>query len=147
MRVPYFDLKTQYQGIRDEVRAALDRACSDASFVLGDEVAAFEREFAAACGTRHCVALTSGTRALHLPLLAAGAGPCAAVVPTANTVIATAEAIAATRATPVFVELAPATANIDPRGVEAALTPRTRATRPVHLYGRPADLEPILKSG
>jgi len=147
MNVPYFDLKAQYRGIRDEVLAALDRACGDASFILGGEVAAFEEEFAAFCGTRHCVALNSGTSALHLALLAAGVGAGDEVITTSNTFIATAESVSYTGAVPVFVDIDPATANLDPGLIEAALTPRSKAIVPVHLYGRPADLESILKVG
>jgi dTDP-4-amino-4,6-dideoxygalactose transaminase len=141
MDVPYFDLKAQYASIREEVLAVIDGVCRDAAFVLGREVAAFEQEFAAYCGTKHCVALNSGTSALHLALLAAGVGPGDEVITTANTFIATAEAITYTGARPVFVDIDPATANLDPRLVEPAITPRTKAILPVHLYGRPFDIE------
>src|SRR5213596_2956787 len=144
MEVPYFDLKLQYDGLRGELLAALDRVCRTASFVLGEEVARFEEEFAAYCGVKHCVALNSGTSALHLALLAAGVQPGDEVVTTPNTFIATAEAISYTGARPVFVDIDPATANIDPRRIEEAITPRTKAIVPVHLYGRPADLDAIL---
>ncbi len=145
MKVPYFDLKAQYRGIRDEILAALDRVCQDASFILGEEVAAFEKEFAGYCEVRHCVALNSGTSALHLALLAAGAGPGDEVITTANTFIATAEAISYTGARPVFVDIDPTTANINPRLIEGAITSRAKAIIPVHLHGRPADLDSILK--
>ena len=141
MDVPYFDLKAQYDGIREEILAALDRVCRNAGFILGPEVAAFEREFAAYCEVKHCVALNSGTSALHLALLAAGVGPGDEVITTSNTFIATAEAISYTGARPVFVDIDPATANIDPSRIEAAITSRTKAIVPVHLYGRPADLD------
>lgn len=144
MHVPYFDLKMQYAALREEIREALDRVCRNASFILGEEVNSFEQEFAGYCGTKHCIALNSGTSALHLALLAAGAGPGDEVVTTPNTFIATAEAISYTGAKPVFVDIDPATANIDPKLVENSITPRTRAIIPVHLYGRPADLEAIL---
>jgi dTDP-4-amino-4,6-dideoxygalactose transaminase len=145
MNVPYFDLKAQYDGIRDEILAALDRACRDAAFIQGPEVALFEREFAQYCEVKHCVALNSGTSALHLALLAAGVGPGDEVITTANMFVATAEAISYTGARPVFVDIDPVTANIDPPAIEAAITDRTRAIIPVHLYGRPADLDAILK--
>ncbi len=145
MKVPYFDLKAQYRGIRDEILAALERVCQDASFILGEEVAAFEREFAAYCEVQHCVALNSGTSALHLALLAAGVGPGDEVMTTANTFIATAEAISYTGARPVFVDIDPTTGNIDPGLIEGAITSRTKAIVPVHLHGRPADLDAILK--
>ena len=160
MHVPYFDLKAQYESLRDEILPALDRVCHNAAFILGDEVAAFEAEFAAYCevkhcvavnsGTsaycevKHCVAVNSGTSALHLALLGVSAGEGDEVITTPNTFIATAEAISYVGARPVFVDIDPATANIDPRGIEAAITARTRAIVPVHLYGRPADLDPIL---
>jgi len=147
MDVPYFDLRQQYAGIRDEILEALDRACRNATFILGPDVAEFEGEFAAYCEVKHCVALNSGTSALHLALLAAGVGRGDEVITTANTFIATAEAISYTGARPVFADIDPATANIDPRGIEAAITPRTKAIVPVHVYGRPADLDAILKIG
>src|SRR5438105_714161 len=145
MEVPYFDLKAQYASLREELLAALDRVCRTASFVLGEEVARFEEEFAAYCGVRHCVGLNSGTSALHLALLAADVRPGDEVITTSNTFIATAEAISYVGARPVFVDIDPRTANIDPQRIQAAATDRTRAIVPVHLYGRPADLDPILK--
>ncbi len=146
MQVPYFDLKAQYRSIRDEVLAALDRVAENASFILGEEVAAFEREFAVYCEAKHCVGLNSGTSALHLALLAAGVGQGDEVITTPNTFIATAEAISYTGARPVFVDIDPATGNIDPERVPPAVTSCTRAIVPVHLYGRPADLDPILRA-
>ena len=144
MKVPYFDLKTQYAAMREEVLAALDRVCQNASFILGEEVAQFEKEFAAHCEVKHCVALNSGTSALHVALLAAGVGAGDEVITTPNTFIATAEAISYTGAKPVFVDIDPATANIDPRLIARAITPRTKAILPVHLYGRPAAMDAIL---
>src|SRR5437867_1849947 len=114
MEVPYFDLKAQYAGLREDILAALDRVCRTASFVLGEEVARFEEEFAAYCEVRHCVALNSGTSALHLALLAAGVQPGDEVITTPNTFIGTAEAISYVGARPVFVDIHPATANLDP---------------------------------
>ena len=143
MNVPYFDLKMQYASLRDEMLEALDRVCKNASFILGDEVTKFEEEFAAYCGVKHCVALNTGTSALHLPLLGAGVGPGDEVILPSNTFIATGEAVSYTGAKPVFVDIYPATANIDPKLAEKAVTPRTRAIIPVHLYGRPADLDAI----
>lgn len=143
MNVPYFDLKAQYEVLRDEIREALDRVCQNAGFILGDEVGRFEQSFAELCGVKHCVALNSGTSALHLALLSAGIGPGDEVITTANTFIATAEAIAYTGAKPVFVDIDPLTANIDPNEIERAITRQTRAIIPVHLYGRPADLDAI----
>src|SRR2546427_7618541 len=143
MNVPYFDLKAQYHDIRDELLAALDRVCENASFILGSEVAEFEREFGAYCEVKHCVAVNTGTSALHLALLAAGVGPGDEVITTANTFIATVEAISYTGATPVFADIDPATDNIDPTAIEKAITKKTRAIVPVHLYGRPVDLDSI----
>src|SRR5262245_14098203 len=147
MDVPYFDLKAQYRGIREEILTALDRVCQNASFIMGTEVAEFEKEFAAYCEAKHCIALNSGTSALHLALLAAGVGPGDEVITTSNTFIATAEAIAYTGARPVFVDIDPATANTDPSCIEAALTSRSKAILPVHLYGRPADLDALMEIG
>src|SRR6266852_3951204 len=144
MNVPYFDLTAQYAGLRDEILAALDRVCQKASFILGEEVAKFEEEFAAYCEVKHCVGLNSGTSALHLALLAVGVQPGDEVITTPNTFIAIAEVISYAGARPVFVDIHPATANLDPERIEAAISARTRAIVPVHLYGRPADLDPIL---
>src|SRR5579859_3979650 len=143
MKVPYFDLKTQYAGLREEILEALDRVCRNASFSLGDEVAAFEKEFAAYCEAKHCIALNSGTSALHLALLASGVGAGDEVITSPNTFIATAEAIAYTGATTVFADINPRNANLDPRLVERAITPRTKAILPIHLYGRPAEMDAL----
>lgn len=147
MQVPYFDLARQYGDVREEVLESLDRLCRSASFILGEEVEQFEQEFAEYCGARHCVALNSGTSALHLALLAADVGPGEEVITTANTFIATAEAISYTGARPVFVDISPETANIDAALIEDAITERTKAIVPVHLYGRPVELNPILEIG
>lgn len=145
MIVPYFDLKAQYAALREEVLAALDRVGGKAAFVLGEEVQAFEQEFAAYCGAKHCVAVNSGTSALHLALLGAGVEPGDEVITTPNTFIATAEAISYTGAKPVFVDIDPCTANLDPGKIAAAITSRTRAILPVHLYGLPAEMDAVLK--
>jgi dTDP-4-amino-4,6-dideoxygalactose transaminase len=144
LTVPYFDLTAQYEQLRDEILAGLDRLCRSSSFILGEEVEQFERELADYCGAKHCVALNSGTSAVHLALLAAGVGPGDEVITTPSTFIATAEAVSYTGATPVFVDVLPETANIDPSLIEHAITKRTKAIMPVHLYGRPAELDPIL---
>jgi len=143
MQVPYYDLKQQYAGLRQEVLEALDRVCRNSAFVMGEEVARFEEEFAAYCETRYCVALNSGTSALQLALQAAQVGPGDEVITTPNTFIATAWAITYAGARPVFVDIDPCTANIDPQLVEAAITPRTKALLPVHLYGRPVPLDAL----
>jgi dTDP-4-amino-4,6-dideoxygalactose transaminase len=130
--------------MREDVLAALDRVCQNAAFILGEEVAQFEKEFAAYCEVKHCVALNSGTSALHVALLAAGVGAGDEVITTPNTFIATAEAISYVGAKPVFVDIDPATANIDPGLTARAITPKTKAILPVHLYGRPAAMDAIL---
>jgi dTDP-4-amino-4,6-dideoxygalactose transaminase len=147
MLVPYFDLKKQCSSLHNEIREALDRVCGNASFVLGEEVAEFEKEFAAYCEAEYCVALNSGTSALHLALLALRVKPDDEVITTSNTFIATAEAIKYAGAKPVFIDIDPKTANLDPARIERAVTERTKAILPVHLYGRPADMGPILKIG
>lgn len=141
--VPYYDLKEQYAALRTEILDAVDRVCRNTAFSLGDEVAAFEKEFASYCEARHCIALNSGTSALHLALLSAGVGPGDEVITTPNTFIATAEAIVYTGAKIVFVDIDPLTANLDPRLAEAAITRRTKAILPVHLYGRPAKMDAL----
>jgi dTDP-4-amino-4,6-dideoxygalactose transaminase len=143
MKVPVLDLQTEYAQLRDEILPALDRVCQNAAFVLGEEVEAFEREFADFCGTKYCVAVSSGTAALHLGLLGLGVQTDDEVVTSPNTFLATAEAITYCNAIPVFVDVDPATGNLDPKRIERAITPRTRAILPIHLYGRPADMDAI----
>src|ERR1700734_658782 len=143
MKVPFLNLKSEYAELRDEILPALDRICRDSAFVQGPEVEAFEKEFAEFCGTKHCVALSSGTAALHLGLLALGVQAGDEVITTPNTFLATAEAITYCGAQPVLVDIDPATANLDPKLLERAIRPCTRAIIPVHLYGRPADMNPI----
>src|SRR5580658_9411272 len=132
MKVPVLDLKAEYAELRNEILPALDRVCQNASFVLGEDVEAFEREFADFCGTKHCIALTNGTAALHLGLLALGVQTGCEVITTPNTFLATVEAITYIGATPVLVDIDPTTANIDPKLIERAITPRTTAILPVH---------------
>ena len=143
MKVSVLDLKAEYAQLRDEILPALDRVCQNSSFVIGPEVEAFEREFADFCGTKHCVALSSGTAALHLGLLALGVQADHEVITSPNSFLATAETISYCGAVPVFVDIDPATGNLDPGLIERAITPRTRVILPVHLYGRPADMDPI----
>ena len=143
MKVPFLDLQAEYAELKDEILPALDRVCRRAAFVLGEEVEAFEKEFAEYCGAKHCVGLSSGTAALHLGLLALGVQPGDEVITTPNTFLATAEAITYCGARPVFVDIDPATANLDPHRIERAVTSRTRALLPVHLYGRPAEMDAI----
>ena len=143
MKVPILDLKNEYAELREEILAAIDRVGRDAAFILGPETEAFEREFAAFCETKHCIAVNSGTSALHLGLLALGVQPGDEVITTPNSFLATAEAITYCGGVPVFVDTDPTTANIDAKLVERAITPRTKAILPVHLYGRPADMDAL----
>ena len=145
IKVPYLDLKAQYQSIKPEIDAALARVLESCQFVLGPEVAAFEQEFAAYCGTAECIALNSGTSALHLALQAAGIGPGDEVITVPFTFVASVAAVVYTGARPVLVDIDPRSFNMDPPAVEAAITPRTKAILPVHLYGQPADMAPIME--
>jgi dTDP-4-amino-4,6-dideoxygalactose transaminase len=142
--IPLVDLRAQYRAIKPEVDSAVLRVLDSAQFILGEEVAAFEREFAAYCQAADCVALNSGTSALHLALLAAGVGPGDEVITVPFTFVATVSTIVYTGATPVFVDIDPVHFTMDVGGIEALITPRTKAIVPVHLYGQPADMDPIL---
>jgi len=141
--IPMVDLKTQYHAMRSEIDAAVLGAIESTQFILGPNVTAFEQETAAYLGVPYTVAVASGTDALHLAILAAGIGPGDEVITTPFTFIATAEAICYAGATPVYVDIDPATFNIDPALIEAAITPRTKAVIPVHIFGQPADLTSI----
>src|SRR5262245_47719528 len=143
--IPLLDLKTQYQEIKPEIEVAIGRVIDGAQFVLGPEVAAFEERFAAYCGVRHCVALNSGTSALHLALLAAGVGPGDEVITVSMTFVATTAAILYCGAKPIFVDVDPNTWTMDPNLVKAAITPRTKAILPVHLHGLMTDMDPIIE--
>jgi dTDP-4-amino-4,6-dideoxygalactose transaminase len=142
--IPFVDLKAQYRSIKPEVTAAIAGVLESCEFTLGSEVAAFEKEFAAYCRAGYGVGVNSGTSALHLALLAAGVGPGDEVITVPFTFLATVSAIDYTGARPVFVDVDPRTLTMDPAALEAAITPRTRAIIPVHLYGRPADMDPIV---
>lgn len=143
VRIPLLDLKAQYHSIKPEIDAAIARVLESSQFVLGAEVTAFEQEFAAYCGTRECIALNSGTSALHLALLAAGIGPGDEVITVPFTFIASVAAIGYTGARAVFVDINPSSFTLDPAAIEKAITARTRAILPVHLYGQTADMDPI----
>jgi dTDP-4-amino-4,6-dideoxygalactose transaminase len=143
--IPFVDLKSQYATIKSEVREAIDHVLDSQQFVLGPEVKSFEEEFAAFHGTTHAVGLNTGTSALHLSLLAAGIGPGDEVITVSFTFVATVAAIVYTGATPVLVDIDPVSFTMDPGLIEAAITPRTRAILPVHLYGQMADMDPILE--
>jgi len=145
IKVPYLDLKAQYKSIKPEIDAAIARVLDSCQFILGGEVAGFEQEFAAYCGAAECIALNTGTSALHLALLAAGVGPGDEVITVPFTFIASVAAVTYTGARPVLVDIEPRSFNMDPAAIEAAITPRTKAILPVHLYGQPADLDPIME--
>lgn len=145
MTIPLVDLKAQYQTIKPEIDAAMQRVVNNTSFILGKEVAEFEKNFAAFCSAQYCVGTDSGTAALHLALLICGVKPGDEVITTTHTFIATAEVISLIGAKPVLVDIDPRTYNIDPNKIEPAITPRTRAIIPVHLYGQPAEMDAILE--
>lgn len=145
IQVPYLDLKAQYRSIKAEVDAAVARVLENSQFVLGPEVAKFEREFATYSGAAECIALNSGTSALHLALLAAGVVPGDEVITVSFTFVASVAAVLYAGALPVLVDIDPGTFTMDPEKIEAAITPRTKAILPVHLYGQPADMDPILE--
>jgi len=142
--IPFVDLKAQYAGIKDEVNVAIQGILESCQFTLGSEVAAFEEEFATYCQAQYGIGVNTGTSALHLALLAAGIGPGDEVITVPFTFVATVAAIYYTGATPVFVDINPRTFTIDVEAIEGAITERTKAILPVHLYGQPADMDPIL---
>jgi dTDP-4-amino-4,6-dideoxygalactose transaminase len=145
MRVPFLDLHAAYLELKDELDAAYQRVMDSGWYILGAEVSAFEAEFAAYCEAAECVGVASGLDALHLVLRALGVGPGDEVIVPSHTYIATWLAVTQTGATPVPVEPNERTFNIDPVRIEGAITARTRALLPVHLYGQPADLDPIME--
>jgi dTDP-4-amino-4,6-dideoxygalactose transaminase len=142
--IPFVDLAAQHAPLRDALAQAVAAVIDSGELVLGEPVAAFEEAFAGFCGARWGIGVNSGTSALHLALLAVGAGPGDEVIAPAFTFLATAASIAYTGARPVPVDVAADSLTIDPAAVAAAITPRTRAIIPVHLYGQPADMDPIL---
>ncbi len=144
MKIPFLDLKTPHLQLQDELTAAMQRVLASGWFIAGPELESFEAEFARYCGAAHCVGVGNGLDALHLLLRAYGIGPGDEVLVPSNTFVATWLAVTQAGATPVPVEPDAATHNIDPARLEAAVTPRTRAIMPVHLYGQPADMDPIL---
>jgi dTDP-4-amino-4,6-dideoxygalactose transaminase len=142
--IPFLDLPAEYHELKPQIDAAVARVLESGQFVGGPEVTALEKEFASYCGARHGVAVNSGTSALHLALLASGIQPGDEVITVPFTFYATVAAIGYVGATPVYVDIHPATFNIDPARIEAAITARTRAILLVHLYGQCADMDPIL---
>ncbi|MGC8861783.1 MAG: DegT/DnrJ/EryC1/StrS family aminotransferase [Armatimonadota bacterium] len=142
--VPLIDLKIQHRSIAADIETAINNVCQNTAFILSDEMKAFESEFAAYCGAKHGIGVANGTEALFLAIKALGIGEGDEVIVPANTFIATAAAVSHAGATPVFVDCDPETYCIDPDRISAAITPRTRAIMPVHLYGHPADMDAIL---
>ena len=141
--IPYLDLKAQIKPLRAEIDAAIARTIDNCSFCLGPDTTQFEKDFAAFCGANHCVAFNSGTSALHIAMLLLNVGPGDEVITTPYTFVATSWAISYVGATPVYVDVDDATFNLDPKRIEKAITSRTKAVMPVHLYGQPFDIDPI----
>ena len=144
MNIPFLDLGAAYRELQSAIDAALARTLASGCYIGGPEVEAFESEFSSYCGTTHAVGVANGLDALHLALRAMGVGPGDEVIVPSNTYIATWLAVSQCRAAPVPVEPDARTYNIDPARIEAAITPRTKVILPVHLYGQPADMDPIL---
>src|SRR4051812_154153 len=143
--IPFLDLKAQYKSIKSEIDSAVLGVFETTQFVLGDQVAAFERDFAAYCGVKHAIGVNSGTSALHLALLAAGVGPGDEVITVSFTFVATVSAVCYSGATPVFVDIEPRSFTMDPAQLEQAITPKTKAITPVHLYGQMANMDAIIE--
>jgi dTDP-4-amino-4,6-dideoxygalactose transaminase len=143
-RVPFIDLTAHHEPLRTEFERAINEVIDSGAFAGGPFVEQFEEQFAAYCGTKYAIGVGSGTEALWLSLLASDIGPGDEVITVPNTFMATAEAITYSGARPVFVDVDDCTYTLDPAGLKAVLTPRTRAIIPVHLFGQPADLDPIL---
>jgi dTDP-4-amino-4,6-dideoxygalactose transaminase len=141
--VPYLDLKAQLKPLRAEIDAAIARTLDNCSFCLGPDVAQFEKDFAAFCGAQHALGFNSGTSALHVAMLLLGVGPGDEVITTPYTFIATSWAISYCGAKPVYVDIDDATFNLNPALIEKAITPRTKAVLPVHLYGQPFDVDAV----
>ena len=144
MDIPLVDLKAQYLSMKDEIDGAIARVIGKTAFILGDEVKQFEAGFASFSGAKQCIGVSSGTSALALSLRALGVGLGDEVITTTMTFTASAEAVYHAGAKPVFVDIDRHTYNMDPALVEAAITPRTKAIMPVHLYGNPCDMEPLM---
>ncbi len=144
MKIPLVDLKAQYDTIKNEIHTAIFHTLETSQFILGEGVEGFEQDFAKYCGTRFAVGTNSGTSALHMALLALGIGPGDEVITVSQTFIATAEAISWVGARPVFIDIDEKTYCMDPSKIEKAVTKKTKVILPVHLYGHPADMDPIL---
>lgn len=145
MKIPLVDLSAQYENLKNEIDAAISGVIASNGFILGEAVGAFETEFSSALGASHVCALSSGTEALHMAVRALGIGPEDEVITVVNTWISTAFAISYVGATPVFVDIDPDTYQMDPKALEKAITPRTKAVIPVHMYGHPAPMTEIME--
>lgn len=145
MKIDVFTLKRQYEGIKDEIRQAINRVLGSGAFIFGEEVRVFENSFAGYCGVKYGVGVNSGTDALFLSCLASGIGEGDEVITVSYTYIATVLAISMTGATPVFVDIDKKTCNLDISKIEKAITNKTKAIIPVHLYGHPVDMDPLMK--
>jgi dTDP-4-amino-4,6-dideoxygalactose transaminase len=143
--IPFVDLKAQYKSLKPAIDAAIGNVLENAAFVLGPSVAAFEKAFATYTESKEAIGVNTGTSALHLALLALGVGPGDEVITVPNTFVATVAAIRYTGARATYVDVDPVSFNMDPSKLEAAITPKTKAIIPVHLYGQPADMDPILE--
>lgn len=145
MKVPFLDLKAPYAELREELDMACRRVMESGWFILGEEVRMFEEEFAAYCGAKHCIGVANGLDALHLILRAMKIGAGDEVIVPANTYVATWLAVSYAGAIPIAVEPDERTYNLDPSRIEDAITPKTKAIMPVHLYGQPAEMDPIME--
>src|SRR6204780_800004 len=143
-KIPYFDLPAQIRSVRKEIDAAIARNLDNCSFCLGPDVVQFEKDFAKFCGAQHCVAFNSGTSALPIALMLLGVGAGDEVITTPFTFVATSWAISYVGAKPVYVDVEDGTMNLDPKLIERAITSKTKAILPVHLYGQPCDMDPLL---
>ncbi len=142
-KIPLVDLKAQYRNIKTDIDDAIARVIQDTSFIMGPDVVSFEEQFAQFCETKYCIGVASGTSALQLALIAGGVHPGDEVITVSHTFTATAEAIVQCGAVPVFVDIDPVTFLMNPAEMEAAISPKTKAVVPVHLYGRPASMDQI----
>src|SRR5271169_5681576 len=144
-KIPYLDLPAQIRSVRKEIDAVIAKTLDNCSFCLGPDVVQFERDFAAFCGAKHSLGFNSGTSALHVGMLLLNLKPGDEVISTPTTFVATSWAISYVGAKPVYVDIDDQTFNINPKLVERAITPRTKAIVPVHLYGHPCDMDALLE--
>src|SRR5579862_5721932 len=144
MKIPLVDLKSNYREHKTEINDAISEVLEDTSFILGSSVKQFEENFAKFCGVKYCVGVDTGISALELGMRALGIGNGDEVITPVNSFIASSSAISFTGATPIWVDMDPETYNLDVKRIEAAITPRTKAIMPVHLYGQPADMDQVM---